>query len=133
MTTFIVSPFQISINSITPADGSTVNAISTISLSFTEPGLVREDRVANIKVVNAATNEEVEGKVISAEYPITINDKPNYSDIVVTFDNIVEAGKYIITIPEGLVYDNFADENEDDYGVIIRCYLQPRNHNHTHR
>lgn len=112
-------------NSITPADGSTVDAISTISLSFNEPGLVREDRVANIKVVNAATNEEVEGKVISAEYPFTINDKPNYSDIVVTFDKIVEAGKYIITIPEGLVYDNFADENEDDYGVSFGATYNP--------
>lgn len=125
MTTFIVSPFQISINSITPADGSTVNAISTISLSFTEPGLVREDRVANIKVVNAATNEEVEGKVINAEYPFTINDKPNYSDIVVTFDKIVEAGEYIITIPEGLVYNNFADENEEDYGVSFGATYNP--------
>ena len=112
-------------NSITPADGSTVNAISTISLSFTEPGLVREDRVANIKVVNAATNEEVEGKVISAEFPFTINGKDNYSDIVITFDNIVEAGKYIITIPEGLVYDNFADENEDDYGVSFGATYNP--------
>lgn len=112
-------------NSITPADGSTVDAIKTIRLSFTDPGLVREDRVANIKVVNAATNEEVEGKVIGAEFPFTIDDEDNFSDIVITFDNINEAGQYIITIPEGLVYDSFADENEDDYGVSFGATYNP--------
>ncbi len=112
-------------NSITPADGSTVDAIKTIRLSFTDPGLVREDRVANIKVVNAATNEEVEGKVIGAEFPFTIDGEYNFSDIVITFDNINEAGQYIITIPEGLVYDSFADENEDDYGVSFGATYNP--------
>lgn len=112
-------------NSITPADGSTVDAIKTIRLSFTDPGLVREDRVANIKVVNAATNEEVEGKVIGAEFPFTIDGEDNFSDIVITFNNINEAGQYIITIPEGLVYDSFADENEDDYGVSFGATYNP--------
>lgn len=112
-------------NSITPADGSTVDAIKTIRLSFTDPGLVREDRIANIEVVNAATNVVVEGKVIGAEFPFTIDGEDNFSDIVITFDNIVEAGKYIITIPEGLVYDSSADENEDDYGVSFGATYNP--------
>lgn len=112
-------------NSITPADGSSVDAIKTIRLSFTEPGLVREDRIAGIKVVNAATNEEVEGKVIGAEFPFTIDGEDNFSDIVITFDNINEAGQYIITIPEGLVYDMYADENEEDYGVSFGATYNP--------
>ena len=112
-------------NSITPADASTVDAIKTIRLSFTDPGLVREDRVANIKVVNAATNEEVESKVIGAEFPFTIDGEYNFSDIVITFDNINEAGQYIITIPEGLVYNMYADENEDDYGVSFGATYNP--------
>lgn len=112
-------------NSITPADGSTVDAIKTIRLSFTDPGLVREDRVADIKVVNAATNEEVADKVISAEFPFTIDEKNNYTDIVITFNNIAEAGQYTITIPEGLVYDSYGDENEDDYGVSLGATYNP--------
>lgn len=112
-------------NSITPADGSTVDAIKTIRLSFTDPGLVREDRIANIEVINAATNVVVEGKVIGAEFPFTIDGEDNFSDIVITFDDIVEAGKYIIIIPEGLVYDSSADENEDDYGVSFGATYNP--------
>lgn len=112
-------------NSITPADGSTVDAIKTIRLSFTDPGLVREDRIANIEVINATTNVVVEGKVIGAEFPFTIDGEDNFSDIVITFDDIVEAGKYIIIIPEGLVYDSSADENEDDYGVSFGATYNP--------
>lgn len=112
-------------NSITPADGSTVDAITTIRLSFTDPGLVRQDRVADIKVADAATGNEIEGKVLSAEYPFTIDGKNNFSDIIITFDNINEAGTYTITIPEGLVYDMNADENEDDYGVSFGATYNP--------
>lgn len=101
-----------------PADGSTVESLSTITITMSDKVGYPLDDTKTIVVKDSEGNQ-----VTTATIAL---DENVWENVVVTLaDEITEEGTYTVVIPEGTIWNNLVDASMEDMGVSMGATYNP--------
>lgn len=101
-----------------PADGSTVESLSTITITMSDEVGYPLDDTKTIVVKDSEGNQ-----VTTATIAL---DENVWENVVVTLaDEITEEGTYTVVIPEGTIWNNLVDTSMEDMGVSMGATYNP--------
>lgn len=120
-----VSANTFTAESIEPADGSTVESLSTFTVTFS--GAANGKAIGGFDTSKAVTLQDAEGNEVTTA-TIDWSDPSDFSCIsalVTLATEVTETGTYKLVIPEGTVYDEMFDDWADDFGVSYGATYNP--------